>query len=99
MIFHLKSYNKIILVLSKSIKHVSSAEQAIENCCECDKSINEKINVSAFGDSLVSLLQPLDLPLQFKVVGATRRHPTEEQNGGEEEEELLMKSKRTPPAP
>lgn len=58
-----------------------------------DKSINEIINVGSFQDSLVSLLQPLDLPLQFKVVGATRGHPTEEQKGGEEEEEeLLMKS-------
>lgn len=60
-----------------------------------DKSINEIINVGSFQDSLVSLLQPLDLPLQFKVVGATRRHPTEEQKGGEEEEEeLLMKSEK-----
>lgn len=58
-----------------------------------DKSINERINIGSFWDSLVSLLQPLDLPLQFKVIGATRRHPTEEQKGGEEEEEeeLLMK--------
>lgn len=40
------------------------------------------INVGSFRDSLVSLLQLLDLPLQFKVVGATRRHPTEGQKGG-----------------
>lgn len=52
----------------------------------------ETINVGSFRDSLVGLLQPLDLPLQFKVVGATDRHPKEEQKGGEEEEKLLMKS-------
>lgn len=47
-----------------------------------DKSINGIINIGWFWDSLVSLLQPLDLPLQFKVIGATRRHPTEEQKRG-----------------
>lgn len=59
--------------------------------------INEISIVGSFRDSLVSLLQLLDLPLQFKVVGAARRHPTEEQKGGEEEgegEELLMKSEK-----
>lgn len=41
-------------------------------------------------DSLVGLLQPMDLPLQFKVVGAACSHPIEE----EEEGELLMKSEK-----
>lgn len=47
-----------------------------------DKSVNPAIDGGSCRDSLVGLLQLMDLPLQFKVVGAACSHPIEERRGG-----------------